>query len=175
MEPLIALVGFAITIAVFLVTVVGAVLYLRADARTSRLEWKAESEANRQEWKAESEANRREWKAESEANRQELKTGLEANRQEWKAGLEANRQEWKTDLAMVMVAINGLRDDVARLDRRLTALEIKVDAVEEKLSSQAERNHRELLIRLAFHHHGDGRYPISAAADPEPVDPTDAQ
>ena len=171
MEPLIALVGFAITIAVFVVTVVGAVLYLRADARANRQEWKAEMEGFRQEWKAEMEGFRQEWRVESETNRQEWRAGLEANRQEWKAGLEANRQEWKADFATVMTAINGLREDVARLDRRLTALEIKVDTVEEKLSSQAERNHRELLIRLAFHHHGDGRYPISAATDPEPVDP----
>jgi len=160
LELMIALVGFVGTNAVVIAGIVGAVLYLRADARAIRREWKAESETIRQEWKAESETIRREWKAESEANRQE-----------WKAELEAHRREWKADLAMVMAAINGLRDDVARLDRRLTALEIKVDAVEEKLSAQAERNHRELLIRLAFHHHGDGRYPISAATDPEPVDP----
>lgn len=156
MEPIFALVGFVVTIVVFVVTIVGAVLYLRADARANRQEWKAESEANRQEWKAETETNRREWKTE----------------------LEANRQEWKADLATVLDAINGVKDDVAQLDRRLTALEVKVDAMAEKLETKAEestvqRNHRELLIRLAFHHHGDGRYPVVAATDPEPVNPTD--
>jgi hypothetical protein len=35
-----------------------------------------------------------------------------------------------------------------------------------------QANHRELLLRLAFHHHGDGRYPIVPSSDPEPVDPT---
>jgi hypothetical protein len=48
----------------------------------------------------------------------------------------------------------------------------------EKLGTKAEEstvqaNHRELLIRVAFHHHGDGRYPVEAATDPEPVNPTD--
>lgn len=132
MEPIFALVGFVVTIVVFVATIVGAVLYLRADAR--------------------------------------------ANRQEWKAESETNRQEWKADLGMVMEAISGLKDDVGQLDRRLTGLEVKVDALAEKLGTKAEestvqRNHRELLIRLAFHHHGDGRYPVVAAADPEPIDP----
>jgi len=136
---------FIIALVVFVVTIVGAVLYLRGDSRANRQEWKAEAEANRQEWKAES---------------------------------EANRQEWKADLATVLDAINGVKDDVAQLDRRLTALEVKVDAMAEKLDTKAEestaqRNHRELLIRLAFHHHGDGRYPVVAATDPEPVNPTD--
>ena len=156
MEPVIALVGFLVTIVLSVVTIVGAVLYLRADARANRQEWRAESETNRQEWKTEMETNRREWKAE----------------------LEANRQEWKADLSMVLGAINGLRDDVGRLDQRLTALEVKVDILAEKLGTKAEestvqRNHRELLIRVAFHHHGDGRYPVVAAMDPEPVNPTD--
>lgn len=116
LEIIVALVGFVVTI-------VGAVLYLRADAR-------------------------------------------------------ANRQEWKADLATVMGAINGVKDDVAQLDRGLTALEVKVDAMAEKLDTKAEestvqRNHRELLIRLAFHHHGDGRYPVVAATDPEPVNPSE--
>lgn len=107
-----------------------------------------------------------------------LRADARANRQEWKAESEANRQEWKADLATVMGAINGVKDDVAQLDRRLTALEVKVDAMAEKLDTKAEestvqRNHRELLIRLAFHHHGDGRYPVVAATDPEPVNPTD--
>ncbi len=145
LELVIALVVFVGTMVAFGGTMVGAILYLRSDARANRQEWKAESEANRQEWKAES---------------------------------EANRQEWKADLSMVLGAINGLRDDVGRLDQRLTALEVKVDILAEKLGTKAEestvqRNHRELLIRVAFHHHGDGRYPVVAATDPEPVNPTD--
>jgi hypothetical protein len=28
-----------------------------------------------------------------------------------------------------------------------------------------------VLLLLAAHHHGDGRYPVSAATDPEPADP----
>ena len=122
-ELIIALVGFIVTNAVFVVTIIGAVLYLRADSR-------------------------------------------------------ANRQEWKAELAVVVASLNKLSDAVAQLDRRFTALEAKVDALEVKmdtkvaeLSVQVERNHRELLIRLAFHHHGDGRYPVAPATDPEPVDP----
>ncbi|MCY4416477.1 MAG: hypothetical protein OXE87_09240 [Chloroflexi bacterium] len=136
LELIIALVGFVGTNAVVVAGITGAVLYLRADAR--------------------------------------------ANRQEWKAESEANRQEWKAELAVVVASINSLKDDVAQLDRRLTTLEAKVDAVDakldskaEELSAQSQRNHRELLIRLAFHHHGDGRYPVAPATDPDPVDPND--
>ena len=53
LELMIALVGFVGTNAVVIAGIIGAVLYLRADARANRQEWKAESEANRQEWKAE--------------------------------------------------------------------------------------------------------------------------
>ena len=136
LELIIALVGFVGTNAVVVAGITGAVLYLRADAR--------------------------------------------ANRQEWKAESEANRQEWRAELAVVVASINSLKDDVAQLDRRLTTLEAKVDAVDakldskaEELSAQSQRNHRELLIRLAFHHHGDGRYPVAPATDPDPVDPND--
>ena len=136
LELIIALVGFVGTNTVVVAGITGAVLYLRADAR--------------------------------------------ANRQEWKAESEANRQEWKAELAVVVASINSLKDDVAQLDRRLTTLEAKVDAVDakldskaEELSAQSQRNHRELLIRLAFHHHGDGRYPVAPATDPDPVDPND--
>ena len=145
LELMIALVGFVGTNAVVIAGIVGAVLYLRADARANRQEWKAESEANRQEWKAESEANRQEWKAEL--------------------------AEFKTS---VTDAINQLSQRVGALEIRVAALESRVEASEEKLSSQAERNHRELLIRLAFHHHGDGRYPVAPATDPDPVDSSDS-
>lgn len=112
----------------------------------------------------------------------------------------ANRQEWKADLALVLSAVNALTNEVDVLKSRLTALEAKVDALDgkletevgaldakleakisaldakfearfETLSEQMQRNHRELLIRLAFHHHGDGRYPVAPATDPDPVDP----
>ena len=126
LELLIALVGFVGTNAVFVGSIIGAVLYLRADAR-------------------------------------------------------ANRQEWKAELAVVAASIDGLRGDVAQIDRRLTTLEAKVEALEnkldtkaEELSAQSQRNHRELLIRLAFHHHGDGRHPVAPPTDPEPVDPSDS-
>ena len=92
--------------------------------------------------------------------------------------METSRREWKDDLATVLKSINGLRDDVTQLNRKVTALEVKVDILTERLGAKAEKatvhgNHRELLIRLAFHHHGDGRYPVVAATDPEPVNPTD--
>lgn len=126
LELLIALVGVVGTDAVFVGSIIGAVLYLRADAR-------------------------------------------------------ANRQEWKDELAVVVASIDGLRGDVAQIDRRLTTLEAKVEALEnkldtkaEELSAQSQRNHRELLIRLAFHHHGDGRHPVAPPTDPEPVDPSDS-
>ncbi len=178
---------FIIALVVFVVTIVGAVLYLRADGRANRREWKADLEVFRQEWKADLEAFRQEWRTESEANlqqwrgeseshRQEWKADLDASRQEWKAVLEAFRQEWKADIATVVASVNVLRDAVVRLDQRLTSLEAKVDVLADKLETKAEeatvqRNHRELLIRLAFHHHGDGRYPMAAATDPDPVDP----
>ena len=89
----------------------------------------------------------------------------------------ANRQEWKAELAVVVASINSVKDDVAQLNQRVTALETKFDALNakldakvEELSEQARRNHRELLIRLAFHHHGDGRYPVAPATDPDAGD-----
>ena len=53
--------------------------------------------------------------------------------------------------------------------------EVKVAALTVKLEPKAaestvQRNHRELLIRLAFHHHGDGRYPVAPATDPDPME-----
>ena len=119
-------IGQIVMVAVFVATMIGAVLYLRADAR-------------------------------------------------------ANRQEWKEDLATfkadVNAALGKLSADIEVLNQRVTALESKVEALDTKidtktaeLSAQMQRNHRELLIRLAFHHHGDGRYPVSAATDPDPVD-----
>ena len=74
---------------------------------------------------------------------------------------------------MVTSAIDNLTQRVSTLENRVVGLDAKVDALEERLSAQAERNHRELLIRLAFHHHGDGRYPVAPATDPDPVDPYD--
>ena len=130
-------IGQIVMVVVFVATMIGAVLYLRADAR---------------------------------ANRQESRDELAAFRQEWKEDLAT----FKTD---VNAALGKLSADIEVLNQRVTALESKVEALDTKidtktaeLSAQMQRNHRELLIRLAFHHHGDGRYPVSAATDPDPVD-----
>ncbi len=118
-------VGQIVTLVVFVATIIGAALYLRADAR--------------------------------------------ANRREFRDDLAESRAE-------IDVAISKLSADIESLNQRVTALESKVEALDTKidtktaeLSAQMQRNHRESLIRLAFHHHGDDRYPVSAATDPEPV------
>ena len=53
------------------------------------------------------------------------------------------------------------RGEIGRLDQKIGAVEERlsqrIDAVESTLSAQMQANHRELLLRLAFHHHGDGR------------------
>jgi Tfp pilus assembly protein PilN len=63
-----------------------------------------------------------------------------------------------------------------RLNQQIDSVEERlnqrIDGVETRLTNQMQANHRELLLRLAFHHHGDGRYPIVPSSDPEPVDPT---
>jgi Tfp pilus assembly protein PilN len=69
--------------------------------------------------------------------------------------------------------IDGVEE---RLNQRIDGVEERlnqrIDGVETRLTNQMQANHRELLLRLAFHHHGDGRYPIVPSSDPEPVDPT---
>ena len=68
------------------------------------------------------------------------------------------------------------RSEIGRLDQKIDSVEERlnqrIDGVETRLTNQIQANHRELLLRLAFHHHGDGRYPIVPSSDPEPVDPT---
>jgi hypothetical protein len=68
------------------------------------------------------------------------------------------------------------RTEIGRLDQKIDSVEERlnqrIDALETRLTNQMQANHRELLLRLAFHHHGDGRYPIVPSSDPEPVDPT---
>ena len=68
------------------------------------------------------------------------------------------------------------RSEIGRLDQKIDSVEERlnqrIDGVETRLTNQMQANHRELLLRLAFHHHGDGRYPIVPSSDPEPVDPT---
>ena len=69
--------------------------------------------------------------------------------------------------------IDGVEE---RLNQRIDGVEERlnqrIDGIETRLTNQMQANHRELLLRLAFHHHGDGRYPIVPSSDPEPVDPT---
>jgi DNA anti-recombination protein RmuC len=69
--------------------------------------------------------------------------------------------------------IDGVEE---RLNQQIDSVEERlnqrIDGVETRLTNQMQANHRELLLRLAFHHHGDGRYPIVPSSDPEPVDPT---
>lgn len=68
------------------------------------------------------------------------------------------------------------RSEIGRLDQKIDSVEERlnqrIDGIETRLTNQMQANHRELLLRLAFHHHGDGRYPIVPSSDPEPVDPT---
>jgi len=126
-------------VVVFVATMIGAVLYLRADAR---------------------------------ANRQESRDELAAFRQEWKEYLATFKADVNAALGKLSADIEGLNQRVAVLESKVEALDTKIDTKTAELSAQMQRNHRELLIRLAFHHHGDGRYPVSAATDPDPVDPS---
>lgn len=134
-----------ISLVVFVGALLGAVLYLRADAR---------------------------------AIRQEFRNDLSEFKSEFNGQLSEFRSEFNGRLTEFNAAISKLTADIEGLSQRVTVLESKVEALDTKidtkaaeLSAQMQRNHRELLIRLAFHHHGDGRYPVSAATDPEPVDP----
>ena len=120
-------IGQIITLAVFVATIIGAVLYLRADAR--------------------------------------------ANCQEFKNDLAEFRAEFNAAISKLSADIEGLNQRVTVLESKVEALDTKIDTRVAELSAQMQRNHRELLIRLTFHHHGDGRYPVSAATDPDPVDP----
>lgn len=124
-------------VVVFVATMIGAVLYLRADAR---------------------------------ANRQESRDELAAFWQEWKEDLATFKADVNAALGKLSADIEGINQRVAVLESKVEALDTKIDTKTAELSAQMQRNHRELLIRLAFHHHGDGRYPVSAATDPDPVD-----
>lgn len=127
-------IGQIVTLVVFVATIIGAVLYLRADAR---------------------------------AIRQEFRNGLAESRAELNAAMDI----LSSDIRALAQRVTALETRVGGLEARVEALDTKIDTRAAELSAQMQRNHRELLIRLAFHHHGDGRYPASAATDPEPVDP----
>lgn len=146
-----------ISLVVFLATAVGVVLYLRADARATRQEFRNDLA---------------EFRSAVNGQLAELRAELTGHRAE----VNGQLAEFKAELNE---AISKLSGDIERLNQRVTVLEARVEALDMKidtktaeLSAQMQRNHRELLIRLAFHHHGDGRYPVSAATDPEPVDPS---
>ena len=127
-------IGQIVTLVVFVATIIGAVLYLRADAR---------------------------------AIRQEFRNDLAESRAEFNAAMDI----LSSDIRALAQRVTALETRVGGLEARVEALDTKIDTRAAELSAQMQRNHRELLIRLAFHHHGDGRYPVSAATDPEPVDP----
>ena len=59
----------------------------------------------------------------------------------------------------------------ARVNARMDALEANFDAKINALAQQMQHNHQDLLVRLAFHHHGDGRYPVAPATEPNPALP----
>ena len=82
------------------------------------------------------------------------------------------RADFNAAISKLSADIDGLNQRVTALESKVEALDTKIDTKTAELSAQMQRNHRELLIRLAFHHHGDGRYPVSAATDPDPVDPS---
>ena len=142
-------IGQIVTLVVFVATVIGAVLYLRADAR-----------ANRQEFKN----DLAELKSETNGQLAELKFEFSGQLAEFRADFNAAFSKLSAD-------IEGLNQRVTVLESKVEALDTKIDTKAAELSAQMQRNHRELLIRLAFHHYGDGRYPVSAATDPDPVDP----
>ena len=131
-------IGQIVTLVVFVATVIGAVLYLRADAR---------------------------------ANRQEFKNDLAELKSDFNGQLAEFRAEFNAAISKLSADIESLNQRVTVLESKVEALDTKIDTKTAELSAQMQRNHRELLIRLAFHHHGDGRYPVSAATDPDPVDP----
>ena len=76
--------------------------------------------------------------------------------------------------------------EIASLNQRVTAVEVELKALREQndarcdaqkaqtdaridvLAQQVRYNHRELLLRLGAHHHGDGHYPVAVHIDPVP-------
>lgn len=127
-------IGQIVTLVVFVATVIGAVLYLRA-------------------------------------NRHEFKNDLAELKSDFNGQLAEFRAEFNAAIRKLSADIESLNQRVAVLESKVEALDPKIDTKTAELSAQMQRNHRELLIRLAFRHHGDGRYPVSAATDPDPVDP----
>ena len=147
-----------ISLVVFVAAIVGAVLYLRADARANRQESKEETAALKQEWKEDLAA----FKADVNAALGRLSVDIE--------GLAQLVAALETRVGALETRVGALETRVGVLEVKVEALDAKIDTKANELSAQMQRNHRELLIRLAFHHHGDGRYPVSAATDPDPVD-----
>ena len=121
---------FVIAMVVFVITIVGAVLYMRADSRATRQEIAAlagEVGSLSQRVTA-------------------LEVEVKAFREQTDARFDAQREQ--TD---------------ARFDAQDARLGARIDG----LAYQMQQNHRELLLRLALHHHGDGRYPVVPSADPD--------
>ncbi|MDE2786070.1 MAG: hypothetical protein OXL37_05340, partial [Chloroflexota bacterium] len=102
----------------------------------------------------------------------EFRAELTGHRAEVNGQLAEFRAEFNAAVSKLSTDIEGLNQRVTVLESKVEALDTKIDTKTAELSAQMQRNHRELLIRLAFHHHGDGRYPVSAATDPDPVDPS---
>ena len=167
-----------ISLVVFVATAVGVVLYLRADARANRQELRdgqGRFTAELAELRAELTGHRAEVNgqlAEFRAELAEFRAELIGHRAEVNGQLAEFRAEFNSAISKLSADIEGLNQRVMVLESKVEALDTKIDAKAAELSAQMQRNHRELLIRLAFHHHGDGRYPVSAATDPDPVDPS---
>ncbi len=156
-----------VTLAVFVATIGGLVLYLQSDSRSARVE-------QRQAF-----ADIRSSFAELlrlEASRLEQKIdGVEAR---FSQRIDAVESQLSQRIDAVESQLSQRIDAVeSQLSQHIDAVENqlsqRIDALETSLSNQMEANRRELLIRLATHHHGDGVFPTSAPLDPDPANPDD--
>jgi DNA anti-recombination protein RmuC len=145
-----------VTLAVFVATIGGLVLYLRSDSRSARVE-------------------QRQAFADIRSSFAEL-LRLEASRLEQKIdGVEARfSQRIDAVESQLSQRIDAVESQLSQhIDAVENQLSQRIDALETSLSNQMEANRRELLIRLATHHHGDGVFPTSAPLDPDPANPDD--
>lgn len=165
-----------IALVVFVVTIVTAVLYMRSDARSNRQEIMAAVDGLAKEvaslgqrvtalevafdaFKEQTDArfNAQDAHTDARFNAQDAQADARFNDLETRLGARIDALKAQSD-----ARFNALEDQT---DARFNALEARLGARIDALAQQMQHNHRELLVRLALHHHGDGRYPVAPSAD----------
>ena len=161
------------TVVTLLAAVVGLGFYLRSDMRANQavLAELFRTEIGRLDQKIDSVEERLNQRIDGVEERLNQRIdGVEERLNQRVDGVEERLNQRVDGLAELF------RSEIGRLDQKIDSVEERlnqrIDGVETRLTNQMQANHRELLLRLAFHHHGDGRYPIVPSSDPEPVDPT---